>query len=108
MKIPFNLTRVRMMTFINDDKEVVKVAYVYGTGGFKNVARDGENFDVGIEMNKLRIELVQGSTVAADLASALSDAGGPIKVELDVDMRQAEGKPVTLVVTGYTPQKRAA
>lgn len=101
MKIPFNLSRVRYFSFKDETTQRdVKLAYAYGTGDFENRVIDSGNADVGIQMQKLRIDTINGLGLAEHLASKLRESGKPVQLQVTAAIRQAEGKPATIEIIG--------
>ena len=101
MKIPLNLSRVRFFSFTDEQtQKPVKLAYAYCTGDFERRRVDAGNADVGVQMQKLRIDTINGLGLAEHLASKLEEAGKPVSLQVTAAMRQLEGKPVTLEIVG--------
>lgn len=101
MKIPFNLSRVRFFTFKDEQTQKdVRLAYAYGTGDFEDRRVDAGNSDVGIQMQKLRVDTINGLGLAELLAGKLREAGKQIQVQVTAAIRQSEGKPATIEIVG--------
>lgn len=101
MKIPLNLSRVRYFTFKDEaTNNQVRLAYAYCTGDFETRVVDSGNSDVGVQMQKLRIDTNNGLGLAELLSAKLKESGKPVQVQVTAAMRQQEGKPVTLEIVG--------
>lgn len=102
MKIPLSLARVKSGQFKNEEnQQLVTFAYVYALGDFQAVTREG-NSDVGLSMQKLKIDTSMGLGLANAIAQKVSENKDklPFSITLECQLVAAEGKPSALVVVG--------
>lgn len=102
MKIPLSLARVKSGQFKNEEtQQTITFAYVYALGDFQSLQREG-NSDVGLSMQKLKVDTSMGLGLANAISQKVSENKEklPFTIHLECQLVAAEGKPSSLVVVG--------